>query len=260
MINESANGAASAPLLARLPAIQAWVAAGGRLVIHDRGAGSVTPNPFLLGTPGLGTVRLLLDDIEVMHPANTLVTAGPYGLVDNTALDGGCDSTHGYILSTNLPSGARPILRTPITSAGDTNAIVAFSYQLGGGFIYYSTIPLDFYLDGGNCGAIGVNAIPVYTPNVLTYMNLLNSPLRILPPAVPVTGTYSLFLADADGSPITTDRVPFITISSATDISSSPITWTTVANSRVVTNGLLRVDGLSASPASRYFRATDIPY
>jgi len=42
MIDESDNSSVSAALMSRLPAIQSWVAAGGRLVIHDRSAGNVT--------------------------------------------------------------------------------------------------------------------------------------------------------------------------------------------------------------------------
>jgi hypothetical protein len=63
---------------------------------------------------------------------------------------------------------------------------VAFSYPLGSGQVYYSTIPLDYYLDGG--GAAGLNAAmqQIYTPNVLAYVSGSGS---IQP--VPITPTNS---------------------------------------------------------------------
>src|ERR1041385_1793538 len=57
----------SRPLPARLPGIQSWVANGGRLIIHDRSAGNVSPNPFLLGVTGSVTVRLTTSDRSEEH-------------------------------------------------------------------------------------------------------------------------------------------------------------------------------------------------
>ena len=258
MIDESDNGSISSALAARLPAIQSWVNAGGRLVVHDRSAGIITPNPFLPGTAGSGTVRLMASDIDVIHPANTLVTAGPFGIVDNLALDGGCNSEHGYISTTNLPIGSRAILSV----GGNSNQVVAFSYPLGGGYVYYAAIPIDYYLDGGVLGCAGspmaVNGPAIYTPNVLSYMHLLNPLLRFLPSGPPVGGNIQILLANTDGTPITADRVANISIETTTDLSLPAGSWTTLNSPLVLTNGVLRVDGVSASnPTQRFFRAVE---
>src|SRR5204862_8336735 len=130
------------------PDIRNWVRAGGRLIVHDRSAGNVQPNPLMFGMTSTNTFRLTLDDVSIIQPATTLVTAGPFGVVDNGTLDGGCNSVHGFVNASNMPAGARAILSTGNTS----NEVVALSHQWGAGFVYYSTIPLDYYLDNGDCG------------------------------------------------------------------------------------------------------------
>lgn len=52
---------------------------------------------------------------------------------------------------------------------GNANQIAAFSYGLGHGFVYYSTIPLDFYLEGFGPNPPRDNFNQIYTPNVLAY-------------------------------------------------------------------------------------------
>src|SRR5262249_14409757 len=74
-------------------------------------------------------------------------------------------SNHGWVLGATLPAGALPIL-----SAGPNPAnVVAFSYSLGNGSVYYSTIPLDFYLDGNGPPALNMTMQQIYTPNMLTH-------------------------------------------------------------------------------------------
>lgn len=226
-------------------------------MVHDRGAGVNTPNPFMLGTPGLGTVSAFTSDLDVIDPATTLVTAGPLGVITNTTLDGGCNSAHGYILATNLPPNSRAILSIGINS----NQVVAFSYPLGAGFVYYSTIPLDYYLEGGTCGGSGIttNLQTIYTPNVLTYLHALNPPLRFLPPALAAGNTLPLFLGNADNTPLAPDRVPQIHVQNATNLT-APVLWSPLNNPMVLSNGLLRVDGLKATNfPSTFFRALETP-
>lgn len=255
-IDESFNGPPSAALLSRLSDIQAWVNAGGRLIVHDRGAGLTTPNPFLLGTPGLGTVSAFTADLDVIEPA-TLVTAGPFGILGNTSLDGGSSSAHGYVPRASLPPQSRAIL----SFAGNTNQIAAFSYPLGAGFVYYSTIPLDCYLAGSGCqtSVIATNLQTVYTPNALTYVHTLNPPLRFLPPVLGAGSDLPLWLGNADNTPMSQDRLPQIRIHSATNLA-APVTWMLLNNPLVFSNGLVRVDGLKATNfPSTYFRALETP-
>ena len=181
-LNEYNNLGLSGALLARLPDIQSWVTNGGRLIIHDRSAGNVSPNPFLLGVTGSVTVRLTTSDLDVIPPPTNLVVAGPFGMITNTTLDGGASSAHGYVLRTNLPPASLPILSV----GGFSNEVATFSYPLGLGTVYYSAIPLDCYLTNAGCGANVIAAAlqNIYAPNVLTYAASLipcsNCPPRIV--------------------------------------------------------------------------------
>jgi subtilisin family serine protease len=167
MVNEANNGGLSSALLSALGTIQAWVSGGGVFMVHDRfvtnDSGDPQPNPFLIGSPGT-----LLDrdfafpaDLNVIPPGNTLVINGPAGIIDDTTLDGGNASSHGFVLGNTLPAGAVSIL----SNGPDANHVAALSYPLGAGSVYYSTIPLDFYLYGNAPFAFS----QIYAPNMLTY-------------------------------------------------------------------------------------------
>jgi hypothetical protein len=167
-INEVDNGTVSTALRARLPAIQTWVNGGGKLIVHDRATGNLNPNPFLLGTTGITSTRFTTSDLNVIPPGDNLVINGPFGVINNTTLDGGSSSAHGYISRAQLPADTVAILST---EQGPTN-VVSFMYQLGSGFVYYSSIPLDCYLTNGGCGGNVISAPlqNIYTPNVLAYV------------------------------------------------------------------------------------------
>lgn len=166
VINEHNNSSLSTALLARLAAIQTWVSNGGRLVIHDRSAGNLNPNPFLLGTSDITTVRVETSDIDVVPPGTNLVVNGPRGTIGNSTLDGGNSSAHGYIPQTQMPEGGYPI----ISMGGDPTNLVCFSYPLGSGLVYYSSIPLDYYLGGGGPLELITALTNIYAPNVLAYV------------------------------------------------------------------------------------------
>jgi hypothetical protein len=190
-IDENNNTSVSSPLLARLADIQGWVNGGGKLIVHDRSAGNISPNPFLLGVPGSITVRSTTSDIDVIPPGTNLVVAGPFGTINNTTLDGGASSAHGYVTQSQLPASAYPIL----SMGGAPTNVIAFSYPLGSGEIYYSSIPLDCYLAGDACaGNIIAAALQnIYTPNVLIYAAAFNA-CSNCPPAIvtqPVSQTVA---------------------------------------------------------------------
>ena len=109
-----------------------------------------------------------------------MVTAGPYGVLNNASLDGGNSSAHGYVLQSTLPLGAKPILCV----GGNTNEVVDFTYTLGGGLEYYSTIPIDYYLDGNGSGTFQVNATTIYVPNLMAYILSLTGQLVTAPPTI----------------------------------------------------------------------------
>jgi len=168
------NQFVSSELLGRLPDLENWINQGGRLIVHDRSAGNIFPNPLLLGLdPGVPTIRNETPDVDVIPPGDTLVTDGPFGQITDGTLDGGSYSAHGFVPLSSLPPDAQPIL----SIGGQLDACVAFSYPLGRGIVYYSSIPLDCYLPDGDCVSIPVSnpLTNIYAPNVVTYASTLGS-------------------------------------------------------------------------------------
>ena len=143
-----------------LQKVSDFVAGGGILVFHDRQVGNAEVN--LPGNPG-NIIRNFSDarNIDVVDNT-TCVTDGPGGIVGNTTLDGGNSSSHGFAFLNTLPPGARAILST-----GDPTHIVTYSYPHGNGHVVYSSIPLDFYLNGSSPAAFRF----IYSPNVVCYAN-----------------------------------------------------------------------------------------
>jgi hypothetical protein len=99
------------------------------------------------------------------------VTNGPFGTINNTTLDGGNLSDHGYALLNTLPAGAVSILND-----GNPAHSVAFYYPFGKGFVYYSTIPLDAYLLQAGNNPPGDAFRDIYTPNVIAAVDALAVP------------------------------------------------------------------------------------
>jgi hypothetical protein len=182
MINESSNGGYSAALLSRVADLTAYVNAGGSLVFHDR---TVTAaNTVLPGAAGTVFVRDFSDSANIdVVTGGTLLTNGPFGVINNTTLDGGNSSSHGFATAATLPAGAINLLST-----GDPTHSVAFVYQLGLGFVYYSTSPLDFYLAGSGNNPPRDNFNNIYAPNVLAYEHSL----QVGAGAVPEPGTLAM--------------------------------------------------------------------
>ena len=145
-ILNGSNGAAPGAVTANAAAIDAFVLAGGVLSYHDRYvSGGADSNAALI--PGADLITFVRDfsdsqSIDIVT-GGTLVTNGPGGVIGNTTLDGGNSSSHGYTLLPTLPAGA-----VPVFSQTDVTHIVDFYYSYGAGSVYYSTIPLDFYLNG----------------------------------------------------------------------------------------------------------------
>ncbi|HYX51947.1 MAG TPA: hypothetical protein VE783_00740, partial [Candidatus Limnocylindrales bacterium] len=83
------------------------------------------------------------------------------------SLDGGNFSSHGWILASSTPAGAHGIL-------SQTNPAhwVLYTYPFGQGTVIYSTIPLDFYLDGSGSPTVNTN-MQNYAANVVAYGNSL---------------------------------------------------------------------------------------
>jgi hypothetical protein len=143
------NTAIPDDLAANAADVAEFVAAGGVLSYHDRyvseEGGPSSNNAAVPGAAGITFVRDFADDQAIdIVTAGTLVTGGPGGVIDDGSLDAGGSSSHGYALAGSLPAGA-----VAIFSQTDPSHIVDFYYPVGAGWVYYSTIPLDYYL-GGN--------------------------------------------------------------------------------------------------------------
>lgn len=154
------NFTSAGEYLSRVTEIGAAVRNGMVLVVHDRDV--ALAHTLLPGADAITTVRDTIGeskDINV-RDGSTPVTAG----LDNSSLDGGNSSNHGYVLDSTLPSGSKLIL-----SSTTPNKIVTLCYPLGSGAVIYSTIPLDFYLQGLGPQPVQYNAASVYAPNVVSY-------------------------------------------------------------------------------------------
>jgi len=173
------NGAPPAELVANASAVADFVAAGGVLSYHDRYVSEADPassanNKLLPGAGGIAFIRDLFTDpanIDIIN-AGTAVTKG----LDNNSLDGGTPSSNGYVLLLSLPASAVAIL-----SQTDPEHIVDFYYQYGTGFVYYSTIPLDYYFGGGGPNPPHDNFVDLYAVNEAGFQASLNA----VPEAVP---------------------------------------------------------------------------
>jgi hypothetical protein len=153
------NAGFGAGYVARLPDIAAAVQSGMVLVIHDRAVDNAAS--ILPGGAGIGIFRNFDESADInIRDSSTQVTAG----LDNASLDGGNFSDHGFASDVTLPAHAKLIL-----SSTSANRIVTFCYPMGQGAVIYSTIPLDFYLQGGGTNPPGDNLRGIYAPNVVKY-------------------------------------------------------------------------------------------
>jgi len=143
-----------------LPDITNAVNAGMTLIVHDRtvtGAGSMLP-----GGAGINAVEDFENDADIQLPALSPIISGPGGTLTNTSLDGGTSSSHGYVTTASLPAGSASLA----TRTSATQAVTA-SWSYGSGKVVYSTIPLDYYLNGSGPNPPRDNFNTVYLPNLL---------------------------------------------------------------------------------------------
>jgi hypothetical protein len=134
------NDAPNAPFLARQADLATWLAGGGRLMIFDRFVGTTAgvAEPSWVPWASFTATRSFTDDDDI----DVLPTAGAFGSgLTNASLDGGTSSSHGFVQG--LPAGSVALL-----SRSNPLEYVAFYTQIGDGFLFYSTIPMDYYFDG----------------------------------------------------------------------------------------------------------------
>ncbi len=168
VIDEWSNSEISADLLGRAADLNAYTLAGGKVVIHDR---YVTDSSWIPGGGGMTLVRDFTFDTNLdVVTGGTQVTEGPFGTITDTNLDNGSSSNHGW--AEKLPPGATTFL----SSGPDAFRAAALSYSHGSGFVFYSSIPLDYYLAGDGPDPPQGNFVNIYAPNVLAYMERVPAP------------------------------------------------------------------------------------
>lgn len=164
--------------------VAAFVNGGGVLLFHDRNVTDAANGLNLVGGGSISFTRSLSSDIGVENAINPIIS-GPGGTISNTTLDGGNYSNHGFASLGSLPGGVSAILNN-----GTPGNIVDFFYGFGGGKVYYSSIPFDFYLGGG--GNNGDSFRNIYGPNVVAQAASLAGDVN---GAVPEPGTWALMIA-----------------------------------------------------------------
>ena len=133
-------------VVASLSQVESYVSAGGVWVVNNADTGVPSPYQydFLPGADGVVFTGATGADIDVLNPASGLID-GPGGVIDDTILDGGNWSTHGYTTSTLHVGG------TAVLSTADPSQVIAFDYSFGSGHVVVHTVPVEFY-DGGPHG------------------------------------------------------------------------------------------------------------
>lgn len=156
-ITNGNNAAAPTEFRDNSAAIADWVFNGGVLSYHDRyvSGGVDDMSALLPGAVALSFVRSLGSSIDISAPGHP-VTAG----LDDSSLDGGTSSNHGWVDISGLGT-AEAILHV----GGAPDEVVDLAYMFGSGWVYYSTIPLDFYLAGSGPAAVQSNMADIYAVN-----------------------------------------------------------------------------------------------
>lgn len=181
-VTNQSNSSQIGDIAANMAAITDFVSNGGVYIYNDREVTNAAAS--LINAGGFSFNRSTQSNIDVVD-GSTALTNGPGGTIDNSTLDGGNSSHHGFALGGSLPAGATTILGT-----GNPGEIVDFTYAVGAGFVHYSSIPLDFYLDGG--GSNGDSFRDIYSVNLVAYAAGLGQPG---PAPVPLPASSLLLLS-----------------------------------------------------------------
>ena len=134
-----------------------WVDSGGIFIVHDRYVDGA--NDFLLGE-SMTITREFNDqaNYDIIDESSTnLLREGPGGTLTDSSgggimgtpdangefnLDGGSSTSHGSADYTTFDLSKELALGTK----NDTDSVIDFIYKYGEGAVYYSTVPLDYYI------------------------------------------------------------------------------------------------------------------
>lgn len=240
----------SGALQQRLPAIESWVRAGGVMVIHNVYGGNVPYlGPLLPGVTAIPAGNSPF--VSITPPGDTLVTTGPFGTLVSFDTSGQLSVTipayTDAVRRDSLPAGARSILFRGI----DLEA--AFSYPFGRGHIYYSVIPLDYYLEAPNQAPTNI-----YAPNVLVYAQSLASMPNAVEPSRPefVLGPGSTGWTPSGGFRFQIDGLSghgMVIISASSNL----LDWEAVFTNPPVTGTIQFIDAGASNKPFRFYRVEE---
>jgi Immunoglobulin domain len=197
------------------------------------------------------------------YPASSDALSGLW----DPATDGAKMIANAFLWSGKIPP---TISSSPTSQVASAGAHVTFQATAAG------TPPLSYqwYFNGTNIAGATSNvfSVTVQTNTVGPYRVIvsnpygesispavsLNPPIHFLQP-IPSGSVLTLFLANLDGSPVTADEAARIELFTTTDPSQPFSSWTPAAYPMVITNGLLRVDGVPLSGSRSFFRALLTP-
>jgi hypothetical protein len=185
--------------------------------------------PFTSASQSSGSSLILIKDLP-QHPL----------LFDVASFDGGNASYHNSPIA--IANGA-----TLVASWSNGQPLVgARQASLG------RVVGLNFYPPSsdalGNGWAAGTDGGRLML-NALLWTGQ-HPPLRFLTPGRAVGGIWPLYLENFDGSPIAACRVPQFRIYQSADVALPLGSWTQLPNPLVLTNGVVRVDGLNVTNAA----------
>ena len=133
-VTNCSNGDFGSNYTSHLAAITAAVNAGMVLIVHDRfvtGAGSILP-----GGSGITTVRST-DPDDIDFPAGSPIINGPGGTLNNSSLDNGTSSTHGYVVRASLPAGGSALALRPTSGEEEDGFPGCDAYNYNATKLYY---------------------------------------------------------------------------------------------------------------------------
>ncbi len=163
VVQNGENGSFGAEFLAAKAAIDAAVANGLVVIIHDRFVTGA--NTLLSALNGLTFVRDFGGgDRQMQLSADGAAIANtPYGTVTDTSLDNFRSSNHGYVTRASLPEGAIVFM-----TRDNTDHVTVFGVRSGAGMVIYTSVPIDFYSDS-NANSSNFPAMEAFARNLLAY-------------------------------------------------------------------------------------------
>ncbi len=169
----------------------------------------------------------------------------------------------GKIPPTILSAPASEVL--PLGATASFQAVAAgtsplgYQWRLNGANIPLATnSTLNFIVQPGSPGAYSVVVSNVY--GMTTSLSaMLNPQLRFLTPVIS-SGAFSLFLVDADGSPVAASRAPHVSLYGTTNLALPMAMWSYLTNAVLPSGSQLRADGFNITNGSPWFyRAVEAP-